>query len=63
MHRYLTEHFSSCPFCAETISILIDASHGSQTYIEDCQVCCRPIEVKLTVQENGTLCIELDCAN
>ena len=25
--------------------MLLDTSVGSQTYIEDCEVCCNPIEV------------------
>ena len=38
-----------CPYCGETIQILLDASAGSQRYIEDCQVCCRPIVVSASV--------------
>lgn len=45
---YDTEEVQShCPYCGEAISLLIDLSAGSQHYIEDCQVCCRPIEVTL----------------
>lgn len=36
----------TCPYCFETISMLLDPSEGSQTYIEDCEVCCRPIQVR-----------------
>jgi hypothetical protein len=32
-----------CPYCGETIKVLIDAADIDQQYIEDCQVCCRPI--------------------
>jgi len=39
----------SCPFCGETFTTFIDISGGSQQYIEDCQVCCRPIELKVTI--------------
>jgi hypothetical protein len=42
-----------CPYCGEEISILIDSSVGSQEYIEDCQVCCRPIEIVVTCVEGG----------
>ncbi|HEY8682184.1 MAG TPA: CPXCG motif-containing cysteine-rich protein, partial [Rhodanobacter sp.] len=35
----------SCPYCGEPIEILVDASAGDQHYIEDCQVCCRPIKL------------------
>lgn len=34
-----------CPYCGEPISLLVDESAGDQQYIEDCQVCCRPINV------------------
>lgn len=42
-----------CPYCGERIILLVDASAGSQEYIEDCQVCCRPINLCLTVDEAG----------
>ncbi len=41
-----------CPYCFEKISMLIDLSEeGVQTYIEDCEVCCRPIQ--LTFEAGG----------
>ena len=33
-----------CPYCGEAFETLADCSAGSATYIEDCQICCRPIE-------------------
>ncbi len=38
-----------CPYCGEAIEILIDPSIPEQNYIEDCQVCCRPITVRVSV--------------
>lgn len=39
-----------CPFCGEKISFLLDLSvTGPQTYIEDCEVCCRAIQVSFDV--------------
>ncbi|MFT7373532.1 MAG: hypothetical protein ACI9T9_002232 [Oleiphilaceae bacterium] len=43
----LFEQDISCPYCGETISILLDCSIEEQEYIEDCQVCCRPITLKV----------------
>ncbi len=37
-----------CPYCGESIDVLIDDSAGEQRYIEDCQVCCRPISLAVT---------------
>ena len=39
------EHFFQCPYCWEEVSMLMDPSIVCQTYIEDCEVCCNPIEV------------------
>jgi len=41
--NYQEEHIISCPYCGENINVLIDSSDSEQEYIEDCQVCCRPI--------------------
>ena len=42
-----------CPYCGETITLVLDASAGPQRYIEDCHVCCRPITVDLDVDADG----------
>jgi len=34
-----------CPYCGEDISMLVDPSIYSQQYIEDCEVCCNPIQI------------------
>lgn len=39
-----------CPYCGEPIELEVDSSAGEQGYIEDCSVCCRPIEVRLFAQ-------------
>ncbi len=44
-----------CPYCGEAYETVADPSAGSQRYIEDCAVCCRPIEVTLRVGEDGEL--------
>ena len=43
------EHFFCCPYCGEDISMLIDLNFNNQFYTEDCEVCCRPIEINLIV--------------
>jgi hypothetical protein len=44
-----------CPYCGESFETAIDLSAGSQSYIEDCAVCCRPIEIALRVGDDGEL--------
>ncbi len=39
----------ACPYCGEPIALLLDLTGGSQDYIEDCQVCCQPIQVNLSI--------------
>lgn len=43
----LDEVRAHCPCCGELIVLEIDRSAGAQEYIEDCPVCCRPMEVSL----------------
>lgn len=45
-----------CPYCGESFQTLADLSAGSASYIEDCQVCCQPIELNLEVDTAGALC-------
>ena len=44
-----------CPYCGERYGIAIDTTAGSQVQIEDCQVCCQPIEFSCDVGEGGAL--------
>ncbi len=44
------EHHFICPYCGEEISMVLDLSVRGQTYIEDCEVCCNPIEVSYAVE-------------
>ena len=45
----------SCPYCGENYETIVDLSAGSQRYVEDCAVCCKPIELALRVGEDGEL--------
>jgi len=48
----LIEAKTSCPYCGEVIDVLIDGSIEQQDYIEDCQVCCRPIVFQVQVSDD-----------
>jgi len=45
----------TCPYCGETFDTLVDLSSGAFSYIEDCQVCCQPMELTGTTDESGAL--------
>ena len=42
-----------CPYCGEDFDTAVDLSAGSFSYIEDCQVCCQPIELTSEVNDQG----------
>jgi|TARA_B110000483_G_C18121689_1_gene513867 hypothetical protein len=48
MYLAMREERVTCPHCWESIDLLIDPSQ-SQTYTEDCWVCCRPILIRTEV--------------
>jgi hypothetical protein len=48
---YLMEHFFTCPYCWQRISMILDTSVKGQTFIEDCEVCCQPIQVRYSVED------------
>lgn len=52
MQQLLNQHIQ-CPYCGEVIEVLIDCSVPEQEYIEDCQVCCRPISFNVTTDHEG----------
>ncbi|WP_431159305.1 CPXCG motif-containing cysteine-rich protein [Winogradskyella poriferorum] len=47
----MDEYFFQCPYCWEQISMLIDTSQSRQNYIEDCEICCNPIQVDVTCED------------
>lgn len=48
-----------CPYCGETVAIIVDCSVASQRYIEDCEVCCRPLKVAVLLDEEGFPTVEV----
>jgi transcription elongation factor Elf1 len=54
----MLEYFFQCPHCWEDISMLIDTSQHQQNYIEDCEICCNPLQVD--VATNGVEIINFD---
>ncbi len=39
----------NCPYCGEPFDTSVDCSAGDQSYVEDCPVCCRPVEFRAAV--------------
>ena len=55
----MLEHFFTCPYCLEQISMLLDPDMSKESYVEDCQVCCNPIEVEFAIVKNEVVKFEV----
>ena len=53
----------TCPFCGEVMTIVIDLSAGGQSYVEDCQVCCQPMQVTFDVEDDELTALQVDRAS
>lgn len=56
--HHIEPTFVHCPFCGEEVELLIDTSVTHQRYIEDCEVCCRPMEISASVWD-GVVSVEV----
>lgn len=56
----MIEHYFTCPYCWKTISMLLDNSVTDEDYIEDCEVCCSPIQVKITFFNTELIDFQVD---
>lgn len=56
----LEEERIYCPYCGEPITVLLNPEDTGQEYIEDCQVCCRPIEFTVLEDGMGNLSAQVD---
>lgn len=52
-----------CPYCGEIIELLIDCSVEQQNYIEDCQVCCCPVDVDVCIGYEGQVFVNVSHEN
>ena len=44
-------HVIQCPYCGEQIEVLVDYSIRRQECVEDCQVCCKPITLSISIDD------------
>ncbi len=54
----LVEYAVTCPWCWESFDVLIDVTAGDQGYIEDCSVCCHPVELAIRVDTDAAPAVE-----
>ncbi len=67
MTEWISERRICCPFCGQSMTVVIDGSAGSQSYIEDCEICCRPMQISVRmpveVDDGSVLTVEVDRAD
>jgi transcription elongation factor Elf1 len=57
----LEETTISCPYCGEEITLLVDRTIKAQQYVEDCEVCCQPIDIRVRMAADSA--IQVDARN
>jgi predicted DsbA family dithiol-disulfide isomerase len=55
----LVEADITCPYCFEVYQTMIDTSQGDHTTIEDCAVCCRPIQLRVRCEPGEVMNIDV----
>ena len=59
----LIEKNSFCPYCGEPISLLVDSSVSEQNYTEDCEVCCKPMVIHVSVFTEDDILLDVKSEN
>ncbi|MBI3932138.1 MAG: CPXCG motif-containing cysteine-rich protein [Acidobacteria bacterium] len=49
-----------CPSCGEAMALSVDTTAGAeQSYVQDCPVCCRPMEVYVQCRPGTVLSVSV----
>ena len=57
--NYVVDAEIECPYCGESFTISVDTSQGDFTMIEDCTVCCRPMNIDLQCSPGEVVGVEV----
>ena len=49
----MLEYYFDCPHCWQNQLKMIDPSIINQHFIEDCEICCNPLEFSIVVNDNS----------
>jgi hypothetical protein len=50
----------SCPYCNSDTLVILDGMDGELDLVSDCENCCRPINVKATVERGRVVGLETE---
>jgi hypothetical protein len=56
----MDEYFFQCPYCWEQISMLIETTQIEQSYIEDCEICCNPIQISVITENQEIISFQAE---
>jgi hypothetical protein len=48
-----------CPFCGQSFELLVDSAIPQQSFVTDCEICCRPFEVVVECEPGEILSLEI----
>jgi Cysteine-rich CPXCG len=54
----LAEGTVLCPYCGESYTTMVDTSQSNHETIEDCPVCCRPIQLTVDCEPGEVFSID-----
>jgi len=40
-----------CPYCGEMFDVRVDPGEEGQSLVQDCQVCCKPVQLSVDVED------------
>ncbi len=52
-----TSETIQCPFCGQSFELEIDISVPDQTVVTDCEICCRPMEVRIVCEDGEVVSV------
>ena len=48
-----------CPFCGQEFEITVDTSIASQQFTTDCEICCRPMEIRVECEPGDVISVDV----
>lgn len=52
------ETLVTCPFCGEPTAVTVDDEAGRHVFVQDCDVCCHPIQIRAVVGADGEVTVD-----
>ncbi len=48
-----------CPYCGSSNVVDVDVQANSQQYVTDCDICCRPMEIRIEIKDGEILSLDV----